>query len=71
MKIKAPSPLPLEPIAAVVITPVPEVKVKAILLPDNGAANVSALFAVFEPPDVLIDVVSVKAMLVPDLPTVV
>ena len=54
-----------------VITPVPEVKVKAILSPVNGAAKVNDLLAVLEPPDVLIVVAAVKPMDVLDAPIVV
>ena len=53
------------------MTPVPDVKDSAILSPARGAASVSALFAVLEPPDVLIVVAAVKAMLVLDAPIVV
>ena len=67
----APSPWPLAPRAAVVITPVPEVNVSAILSPVRGAAKVSALFAVLDPPDVLMVVASVSTMLELDVPMVV
>ena len=53
------------------MTPVPEVKVRAIFSPVRGAAKVSALFAVLEPADVLIVVASVSTMLVLDVPIVV
>ena len=53
------------------ITPVPDVNVNAILSPDNGAAKVSALFAVLEPPDVLIAVAAVRLIAVPEAPIVV
>ena len=71
MKINAPKPWPLVPIAAVVITPVPEVNVRAILSPVRGAAKVSALFAVLEPPDVLMVVAALSTMLELDAPMVV
>ena len=71
MKINAPKPWPLVPIAAVVITPVPEVNVRAILSPDSGAAKVNALLVVFEPPEVLMVVAAVRVMLEPDAPIVV
>ena len=56
--------------AAVVIRPVPEVSVKAMLSPVNGAARVSALFAVLEPPEVLIEVAAVREIAVLDVPIV-
>ena len=53
------------------ITPVPEVRVKATLSPVTGAANVRALFEVLEPPDVLMVVAAVRVIPVLDVPIVV
>ena len=69
--VNAPRPWPLLPIAAVVITPVPDVKDSAILSPASGAASVSALFAALEPPDVLMVVAAVNVIAVPEAPIVV